>query len=105
MIRRQLVAACCSIELKKGLSAFWKFKSVTNKFIFDPFTYLKEFTSVFIAIIDPNRPSADSKVEPDSEVSWLERHVGAVLLKDHLSIKESTLHGTTVNLFWLNHED
>ena len=68
-------------------------------------TYLKEFTSVLIAVVDPDGPAANSEVETDSEVSWLEWHFTTVLLQYHLAIEEGALHGAAVHLLWLDHED
>ena len=68
-------------------------------------TYLEELPSVAVAIVDANGPAAQSEVKAYSEVGWLERHVRTVLLQDHLSLEESTLHGATVDHFGLYDQD
>ena len=68
-------------------------------------TYFEEFTSILIAVVDPDRPAANTEIKTDSEVSWLEWHLSAILLQDHLAVKEGALHGACIDLLWLNHED
>lgn len=68
-------------------------------------TYLEEIPSVLVRIIDTDRSAADSDVEADSEVGWLERHVGAIRLQDHLSIEEGSLHRAAVHHFGLDHQN
>ena len=68
-------------------------------------TYFEELPSVAVAIVDANGPAAQSEVKAYSEVGWLERHVRTVLLQDHLSLEESTLHGATVDHFGLYDQD
>ena len=68
-------------------------------------TYLEEFPGVLVAVINSNGPAANAKVQADPEVSWLKWHVGTVLLQHHLAVQECALHGTTVHLLWLDHED
>lgn len=66
---------------------------------------LEEIPSVLVRIIDTDRSAADSDVEADSEVGWLERHVGAIRLQDHLSIEEGSLHRAAVHHFGLDHQN
>jgi len=66
---------------------------------------IKEFSTVLIAIINSNGSSADSNVKTNSEVLWLERHIWAILLDDHLSLQEGSLWGTTIDLLWLRDQD
>lgn len=68
-------------------------------------TYLEEFPGVLVAVINSNGPAANAEIQADSEVSWLKWHVGTVLLQHHLAVQECALHGTTVDLLWLDHED
>ena len=81
------------------------FKSVTKKSIIGWRTYSEEFTSILIAVVDPDGPTADTEIKTDSEVSWLEWHLRSVLLQDHLAVKEGSLHGACIDLLWFNHED
>ena len=73
--------------------------------MFSSLTYLKEFTSVHVAVVDPDGSTTNSNVKTNTEVSWLEWHITSVLLQHHLAIEEGTLHGTSINLLGLNHED
>ena len=68
-------------------------------------TYCEEFSGVLVSIVDTDRSAAKSDVEANSEVSGLEWHVRAVLLQDHLSGKEWTLHGSTVHDLWLSDQN
>ena len=68
-------------------------------------TYLEEFSCVFVAIVDPYGSTTNTDIEADSEVSWLERHLRAVLLQDHLAVEEGALHRACIHLLWLDHED
>jgi len=43
-------------------------------------TYSEEFSGIFITVIDSDGSSANTNVEANSEVEWLEWHAGAVLL-------------------------
>lgn len=63
-------------------------KEVTNlfEFVFKLYsykgecTYSKEFSAIFITVIDSDGSSANTNVEANSEVEWFEWHAGAVLL-------------------------
>jgi hypothetical protein len=68
-------------------------------------TYLEEFSSVLINIINSNRSTADTDIKTDSEVGWLEWHLGSVLLDDHLSIEESALWCSRVDLLWFSDQN
>jgi hypothetical protein len=57
----------------------------------------EEFSSVGISVVDSDGTAADTDVETDSEVSWLERHLGSILSEYHLSLKESTLRSAGVD--------
>lgn len=65
----------------------------------------EEFSGVGITVSHSDRSAADSDIEADSEVGWLEWHGGAVLLDDHLSVEEGSLWGSTVGLLWLGDHD
>jgi len=43
-------------------------------------TYSEEFSGIFITVIDSDGSSANTNVEANSEVEWLEWHAGAILL-------------------------
>lgn len=66
---------------------------------------IKEFSSVLVTISYSNGSTADSDVQTNSKVSWLEWHLRSVLLDNHLSIEELTLWGSTVDLLWLDNHD
>ena len=68
-------------------------------------TYLKELSGIIIAVIYSDGPAANTNIKSDSEVSWLEWHVGSILLQDHLALEEGALHGSAVDLLGLDHED
>lgn len=68
-------------------------------------TYSKEFSSVFITVINSNGSAADANVEAYSEISWLKWHTGAILLDDKLSFEESTLWSSTVDHLWLSNHN
>ena len=68
-------------------------------------TYAEERSGVLVSVVDTNRSAAESDVKADSEVIWLEGHVGAVLLEDHLSLEEGTLHCSTVDHLGLDDQN
>ena len=68
-------------------------------------TYFKEFSGILIAVVNSNCSSADSNIESNSKVFWLEWHIRAILLDYHLSIKESTLWCSRIDLLWFCDED
>ena len=55
-------------------------------------TYLVEFTSIVITVVDTDLTTKDASVASDGEVIWHER--AAVGLKHDLTLEESTLRGT-----------
>jgi hypothetical protein len=65
------------------------------------FTYLEIFSGVLIAIINSNCSTANSNIEADIEISWFERHAGAILLDNQLSIEEMPLGSSRVDHLWL----
>ena len=68
------------------------------------YTYFKEFSGVFIAVVDTDATSKDADIEANSEITWKHREARTVLLKDHLSLEENTLRSATVDLLGLtNH--
>jgi len=62
-------------------------------------TYVEKFSGIRISIIDSNSSSADSNIKSNTEVSWFKWHVRSILLDNHLSLEESTLWGSTIDLF------
>jgi len=64
-------------------------------------TYIEIFSGILIAIINSNSSAADSNVEADSEISWIEWHAGAILLDHKLSIEEMSLGSSRVYHLWL----
>ena len=73
--------------------------------LFNRGTYEEKLSSVLISVVDSNRAAAESDVEADIEVGRLEGHLGAVLLKHHLSIEEGTLRSTGIDDLGLNDAD
>jgi hypothetical protein len=65
------------------------------------FTYFKELSCVIVAVVDTDAATKDADIEANSEISWKHWEARAVLLKDHLSLKENTLWSTAVYLLWL----
>lgn len=55
-----------------------------------------------IAVVNSNGSSADADIEANSEFIWAQRQSRAVLLEDDLSLEESTLRSSTVDLLWLS---
>ena len=86
-------------ELLVKLDQDSKIKMIKN---LNSITYFKIFTSILITIVNSNSSSANSDVESDSEISWFKWHLGSILLNYHLSLKESTLWCTRINLFWFS---
>ena len=68
-------------------------------------TYCKEFSGILITVVNSNLTATKSDVKADSEVSWLEWHLGSVTSEDHLSLEEGSLWGSTVGLRWLGDDD
>lgn len=68
-------------------------------------TYIEEFASVLVTIGDADGPAADANVEADSEVGWLEWHLGSVLLEYHLSLEECALRSAAVDLLGFDNLD
>ena len=68
-------------------------------------TYNKEFSGVLITIVDSNGSSTDADIKSDLEVQWLEWHIWTVLLNDYLSLQETALWSSWVDLFWLTNQD
>ena len=68
-------------------------------------TYCKEFSGILITVVNSNSSAADSNIESNSEIFWLEWHIRTILLDDHLSFKESTLRCTRIDLLWFCNED
>lgn len=67
-------------------------------------TYLEEFSGILIAVENSDGSSENADIKTNSEVSWEEWGVGAVLLEHHLSLEEKTLRSSTVGLLRLiNH--
>ena len=58
----------------------------------------EELAGVLVAVVNSNGPATKIDVGADSEVLGLEGHLGAVLLDDHLSLEESALGGSAVDL-------
>ena len=67
--------------------------------------YIKELTSVLIAVVDSDSSAKDAYVQSDSEVSRKEGSVWTVLFEHLLSLQENTLGSATVGLLGLvDHE-
>ena len=69
------------------------------------YTYIKECSSVIVCIVDSDCSSANTNIKANSEVSWLEWHVGSILLNNYLSLQEGSLWGTTVDLLWFGNQN
>ena len=65
-------------------------------------TYSEELSGVLIAIVHSNGSSTNADVEANSEVIRAQRQSGAVLLEDDLSLEESALWSSTVDLLGLS---
>ena len=60
-----------------------------------------ELSGVLVTIIDSDHSSTKFKIHANSEVFWLPRHLGSIVLQDHLSLKEGALRSARVDLLWL----
>ena len=60
-------------------------------------TYIIELSCIVIAVVDTDLSSVNSNINSDTEIGWHERTLRAVLLEDHLSLKECSLWGTRVS--------
>ena len=68
-------------------------------------TYLKELTGVIITVVYSNGPATNTKIKSNPKISRFKRHIRAVLFEHHLSVQEGALHGATVDLLGLDHQD
>ena len=68
-------------------------------------TYLEEFSSILITVINSNGSAADTNVEAYSEIGWLKWHAGAILFDHKLSFEESTLWSSTVDHLGLSNHN
>lgn len=75
------------------------------QFQFEFSTYLEESPRVFVSIIDANGSATESDIKANSEVGWLEWHLASVLLEDHLSLQEGSLHCSTVDFLWFGDQN
>lgn len=62
------------------------------------FTYIKEFASVLINVIDTDAAPKNANVEANAEVGRKHGETRAVLLEDHLALEENALRSTAVGL-------
>ena len=60
-------------------------------------TYIIELSCIVIAVVDTDLSSVNSNINSDTKIGWHERTLRAVLLEDHLSLKECSLWGTRVS--------
>ena len=65
------------------------------------FTYFKELSCVIVAVVDTDAATKNADIKANSEISWKHWETRAVLLKDHLSLKENSLRSATVDLLGL----
>ena len=66
--------------------------------------YLEELSCILIAVINTDASSKNADIKANSEITWEHGETRAVLLQHHLSLKEDTLRGSTVDLSGLaNH--
>jgi len=65
----------------------------------------EKFSGILISVIDSNSSSANSDIESYAEIFWLEWHFWAVLLQNHLPVKECSLWSSTVDHFWFCDEN
>jgi len=72
-------------------------------YLYEAITYLIERTSVLITVKDANAAAIDLRVCANLEVVWHER--ASVSLQDDLTLEESTLGDTRVDLFGLSEHD
>lgn len=68
-------------------------------------TYLEELASVLITIVETDLAAENANINSNTEILWHEWRTRAILLKNNLTLKESTLWNTRVNLFWLSDHD
>jgi len=61
-------------------------------------TYLEEFASVLIDIIDTDAAAKDADVKANAEIGGKHGKARAVLLEDHLALEENTLGSSTIGL-------
>jgi len=66
---------------------------------------IEKLTSVLISIVDSNATAIDSNIKTNTEVLRQEWLLRSVWLEDHLSLEESTLRGTRINLLRLGDHD
>lgn len=60
-------------------------------------TYGEELSGVLVSVIDSNGAAADANIGADTEVRVFEGHTRAILLEDHLSLKEGTLRSASID--------
>ena len=68
-------------------------------------TYIEEFSSVLVTVIDSDAAAENANVKANSEVSGEHGESRAILLQDHLSLKENALRGSAVHLSRLTDHD
>ena len=59
---------------------------------------MEELSSVIISVVNSDLTSVDANINADREILGHEGSLGAVLLQNHLSLKENTLGSTGVDL-------
>ena len=68
-------------------------------------TYREELSSIVVTVVNAHDSAEDRDISADAEVLGEEWFLGAVLLDDHLALKEGTLWLSSVrNLRLGNHE-
>ena len=68
-------------------------------------TYIIELSCIVIAVVDTDLSSVNSNINSNTKIGWHERTLRAILLKDHLSLKECTLWGSRVSDFRFSEHD
>ena len=68
-------------------------------------TYFIELSCVVVTVINTDLSSINTDIDTYAEVLWHEWALRAILLEDHLSLKESTLRCARVYDLWFCQHD
>jgi hypothetical protein len=65
-------------------------------------TYLVEVSCETVTVVNSELAAIDADVESDAKVLGHKRSIRTILLEGHLSLKEGSLWGATVDLLWFS---
>ena len=64
-------------------------------------TYFVETASIVVASKDSDNAAINGNIDANAEVFWHEWGTRTVLFENHLSLEESALWNSSINLLWL----